>query len=120
MSMQVPIMRQGRILIASVQDALTDQDIVTLQNRLLETVIRTTALGVLVDVSVLDVIDSFGARMLTNIAAAIQLRGAKTVIVGIQPEVALSMVLLGLSIDSVATALDLDAGMALLLRGVPP
>ena len=120
MGMQVPIMRQGKVLIASVQDALTDQDIMNLQSRLLAEVIRTTARGVLVDVSALDIIDSFGSRMLTNIAAAIQLRGAKTVIVGIQPEVALSMVLLGLSFESVATALDMDAGMMMLQREARP
>ena len=120
MGMQVPIMRQGKVLIASVQDALTDQDIMNLQTRLLDEVIRTTARGVMVDVSALDIIDSFGSRMLTNIAAAIQLRGAKTVIVGIQPEVALSMVLLGLSMDSVSTALDMDSGIMLLQREATP
>jgi rsbT antagonist protein RsbS len=118
MSIQVPILRQGTYLIASVQDALSDKDILLLQSRLLAEVVRTRAKGVVIDVSSLDVLDSFGTRMLCDMAAAAQLRGALTVIVGIQPEVALSMVLLGLTMRDVATALDLDAGLDLLHQRV--
>jgi rsbT antagonist protein RsbS len=113
---RVPILRQGKTLIVSIQDALSDGDLLSLQSQLLEQVFATTATGVVIDVSALDVLDSFGTRTLSNIATAVQLRGAQTVIVGVQPEVALSMVLLGLSLPTVSTALDLDAGLALLAR----
>ena len=116
MAIQVPILRQGTTLIASVQDALSDNDMRELQSRLLAEVVKTRARGVVIDVSSLDILDSFGTRMLGDMAAAAQLRGAVTVIVGIQPEVALSMVLLGLTMRNVATALDLDAGLDLLNR----
>lgn len=118
MAIQVPILRQGTTLIASVQDALSDADMLALQNRLLAEVVRSRARGVIIDVSSLDILDSFGTRMLVAIAAAAQLRGAMTVIVGIQPEVALSMVLLGLTMRGVATALDLDSGLDLLNQRV--
>ena len=117
---RVPILRQGKNLIVSVQDALTDQDLTALQTKLLDEVFAVDATGVVIDVSALDVLDSFGTRTLSNIAAAIQLRGARAVIVGIQAEVALSMVLLGVSLPKVATALDLDGGLALLARQRAP
>jgi rsbT antagonist protein RsbS len=120
MRVRAPILRQGKTLIVSIQDALSDSDLLTLQSLLLERVYAASARGVVIDVSALDVLDSFGTRTLSNIATAVQLRGATTVIVGVQPEVALSMVLLGLSLPSVATALDLDAGLALLERRAPP
>ncbi|OED49236.1 anti-anti-sigma factor [Rhodobacteraceae bacterium (ex Bugula neritina AB1)] len=112
MAVRVPILRQGSHLIASIQEELTDSDILNLQTRILDEVVKRQADGVIIDVGALDVIDSFGTRTLAEIAAAVQLRGAKMVIVGIQPEVALSMVLLGLTLDSVPTMLDLDAGIA--------
>lgn len=112
MAIQVPILRQGAVLTASIQEALSDRDILALQGRILSELIRLRARGVVIDVGALDVIDSFGARTLCEIAAAVQLRGARVVIVGIQPEVALSMVLLGLTLQQVPTALNLDAGLA--------
>lgn len=118
MAIRVPILRQGNVLIASIQDALSDSDLLDLQRRLLGEVIARNATGVIIDVSALDVLDSFGTRILSDIASSIQLRGARTVIVGVQPEVALSMVLLGLNMNNVATALDLDAGLAVLGRRV--
>jgi rsbT antagonist protein RsbS len=120
MVIRVPILRQGRTLIVAIQDALSDSDLLALQNQLLEQVFAVNATGVVIDVSALDVLDSFGTRTLSNIAAAIQLRGAQTVIVGVQPEVALSMVLLGLSLPTIPTALDLDAGLTLLGRKAMP
>lgn len=114
MAVRVPILRQGRTLIASVQEDLSDGDILALQTRILDDVIRFRATGVIVDVSSLDVLDSFGTRTLSDIAAAVQLRGARLILVGIQPEVALSMVLLGLTLPGVATALDLESGLAAL------
>lgn len=114
MERRVPILRQSDLLIASIQEELTDSDIVDLQARLLNEVIRARARAVVIDISALDVLDSFGTRMLSEIAASVQLRGAKTIIVGIQPEVALSMVLLGLDLTNVPTALDLDQALDML------
>ena len=117
MAIRVPILRQGLVLIASIQEALSDRDLLDLQSRILGEVVRIRATGVVIDVAALDVIDSFGTRTLSDIASAVQLRGARVVIVGIQPEVALAMVLLGLTLRTVPTALDLDAGLALLADG---
>ena len=114
--MRVPILRQGRCLIASVQDALTDAELRDLQQRLAEQVGTKGARGVVIDVTVLDVIDSFATKTLSTIAHTVRMRGADVVIVGIQPEVAFAMVQLGLTLDGVRTALDLDGGLAL-LRG---
>lgn len=114
--MRVPILRQDRCLIASVQDALSDAELRDLQQRLAEEVGRDGVRGVVIDVTVLDVIDSFATRTLSTIAYTVKLRGADVVIVGIQPEVAFAMVQLGLTLDGVSTALDLDDGLAM-LRG---
>lgn len=114
MTTRIPILRQGSTLIASIQEDLSDSDILLLQNRILDDVIKSGARGVVVDVSAVEVLDSFGTRTLSEIAAAVRLRGARMAIVGIQPEVALSMVLLGLTLQDVPTALDLDRGIALL------
>lgn len=112
--MAVPILKQGPYLIASIQSALSDQDLVQLRDDLAELVGRRRARGVIVDVTALDVLDSFATRTLRAIAYMTKLRGAETVIVGIQPEVALSMVQLGLTLPDVATALDLEEGLAFL------
>ena len=111
--MRVPILRQGGCLIASVQDALSDAELRDLQQRLAEQAGERAVLGVVIDVTVLDVIDSFATRTLSSIASILRLRGAHVVIVGIQPEVAFAMVQLGLALDGVPTALDLDEGLAL-------
>lgn len=112
--MRVPILRQAKYLIASIQSALTDQELLQLRDDLLEQTGRYRARGVVVDVTVLDVMDSFAARTLRSIGHLLNLRGAETVIVGIQPEVAISMVQLGLNLEGVATALDLEEGLAFL------
>jgi rsbT antagonist protein RsbS len=112
----VPILKQGDILIASIQAALSDRDILQLQNDLSERVGSARSRGVVIDLSALDVLDSFATRTLRGIAYATRLRGAETVIVGIQPDVAFAMVQLGLTLEGVATALDLEEGIALLLR----
>ena len=116
MTRQVPILRQKEMLIASVQEELSDSEILDLQTRILEEIARKPTKHVIVDVSLVDVLDSFGTRTLTEIASAVELRGARMAIVGIQPEVAISMVLLGLTLENVPTALDLDDGVALLTR----
>jgi rsbT antagonist protein RsbS len=112
----VPILKQGDVLIASIQAALSDQDLVHLHNELADHVGRFRSRGVIIDVTALDVLDSFAARTLRSVAYTAKLRGASAVIVGMQPDVAFSMVQLGLSLDGVATALDLEDGLADLAR----
>ncbi|CQD05200.1 STAS domain-containing protein [Mycobacterium europaeum] len=114
--MPVPILKQGAILIASVQAALSDSDAERLRYDLMERVSRFRAQGIIVDVTAIDVMDSFAARSLRTIAHMTRLRGADTVIVGLQPEVAFAMVQLGLAFDDMNTALDLEEGLALLNR----
>jgi len=113
----VPILKQGPYLIASVQSALTDADLLDLRNALVERVGKFRSRGVIVDVTALDVMDSFASRTLRDIAHMIKLRGAGTVIVGIQPEVAFAMVQLGLTLEGVPTALDLEEGLTFLDEG---
>ncbi len=115
--MPVPILAQPPYLIASVQSALTDADLIGLQNGLLEEAQRLRCRGVVVDVTALDVMDSFSTRTLQSLAAMLRLRGVQTVIAGIQPNVAMAMVQLGLSMPDVRTALDLDEGLACLQAG---
>ncbi|MBI2700536.1 MAG: STAS domain-containing protein [Mycobacterium sp.] len=112
--MPAPILKQGAILIATVQAALTDSDTERLREDLMERVSRFRAQGIVVDVTAIDVMDSFAARSLRTIAHMTRLRGATTVIVGLQPEVAFAMVQLGLAFDDMSTALDLEEGIALL------
>ncbi len=114
--MQVPILKQGDYLIASIQAALTDADLKQLQDDLVERVSVSRSRGVIIDVTVLDVLDSFACRTLSSIAHMTRLRGAQTVIVGIQPDVAFAMVQMGLRLEGVATTLDLEEGLAWLTR----
>ena len=112
--MQVPILKQGGYLIASIQSVLSDADLIQLRDNLGARVGTYRSRGVIIDVTVLDVIDSFATRMLRGIAHMLKLRGAETVIVGIQPDVAFAMVQLGLTLEGVGTALDLEEGLAYL------
>jgi rsbT antagonist protein RsbS len=114
--MAVPILRRGDFLIASIQSSLADSEVLDLRDDLTERIGKFRARGVVVDVAALDVIDSFVARSLRGIALTAKLRGAETVIVGIQPDVAVAMVQFGLNLAPIRTALDLEEGMALLLR----
>ena len=114
--MAVPILKQGPFLIASIQSALTDTDVLQLRDDVMAQVTKNRSRGIIVDVTALDVIDSFVARSLLAIISLARLRGAETVIVGIQPEVAFAMVQLGMSFEDVWTALDLEEGLALLQR----
>lgn len=116
--MLVPILKQGEYLIASIQSELSDADLLKLREDLVRRVSEARSRGVIVDVTVLDVMDSFATRTLRSMAHMIMLRGAETVIVGIQPEVAFSMVQLGLKLEGVETALDLEEGLALLDRRI--
>ena len=114
--MPVPILKQGQILIATVRNALSDSDTELFRERLMQRVTEYRAQGIIVDVTAIDVMDSFAARSLRTIAHMTRLRGADTVIVGLQPEVAFAMVQLGLAFDDMNTALDLEEGLALLNR----
>jgi rsbT antagonist protein RsbS len=114
--MAVPILKHGDYLIASIQSALTDTDLRQLQDELAAQAGRARARGLIVDVTVLTVMDSYATRVLRGIAHMTKLRGAQTVIVGIQPEVAFAMVRLGLLLEGVATAFDLEEGLAFLDR----
>ena len=114
--MHVPVLKQGDYLIASVQSVLSDADLVQLRDDLAERVGQFRSRGVIIDVTVLDVIDSFASRLLREVSHMLKLRGAETVIVGIQPDVAFAMVQLSLTLEGVGTALDLEEGLAYLDR----
>lgn len=111
---RVSILSEGPYLIASVHTALDDTQLMHFQRELVDRVQRDRAKGIIIDVAALDVLDSFGSRTLRNLAAMAQLRGAQTVIVGISPELAITMVQLGMVLDPVRTALGLDEGLAAL------
>jgi rsbT antagonist protein RsbS len=113
----VPILKQGDALIAFIQAALSDDDLLQLRDELADRVGRMRARGVIIDLSALDVLDSFASRTIRGIAYTARLRGAQTVVVGIQPDVAFAMVQLGLTLEGVATALDLEEGLQLLELG---
>ena len=112
----VSILRQGDTLVASIHTALDDSEMVRFQNDLIEQIGHHRARGVIIDVAALDVLDSFGSRTLRTISEMARLRGAVTVIVGIQPDVAYAMVRLGMGMGTVATALDLEEGLEYLSR----
>lgn len=112
--MDVPILKMGDYLIAAIQGALTDSDLNRLQENLVYSVRRHRSRGVVIDVTVLDVMDSFAARTLRSITLMTRLMGAKVAIVGIQPEIAFSMVQLGLSLEGTMMSLDLEDGIAML------
>ncbi len=111
---RAPILKLGETLIVSVQEALMDADLVGLRDELVADVKKYRASCVIIDVTVLDVLDSFAARTLRHTAQMTQLLGARTVIVGIQPDVAFAMVQLGLTLEGTDTALDLEDALALL------
>ena len=107
----VSILRQGAYLIASIHTALDDSQMVRFQEDLIDQIGQHRSRGVIIDVAALDVMDSFGSKTLRNIGEMARLRGATTVIVGIQPDVAFAMVNLGMGTGSMRTALDLEAGL---------
>jgi rsbT antagonist protein RsbS len=115
----VAILRQGGYLIASVQSDLTDSQVLRLRDELAERVGKQRVRGIIVDVAALDVIDSFVARSLRSIAIAARLRGAETVVVGIQPDVAIAMVQFNLNLEPLRATLDLDEALVLLERLTP-
>ncbi len=110
----VSILRQGHYLIASIHTALDDSRMIRFQQDVIEQIGHHRSRGVIIDVAALDVLDSFGSLSLRNIAEMARLRGALTVIVGVQPDVAFAMVELGMGTGSVHTALDLEEGLVYL------
>src|SRR5690348_9221443 len=114
--MRVPVLQQRDYLIASIQSSLSDRDLIQLRDDLADQIGRRRARGVIIDATLLDLIDSFATRTLRGIAHMLRLRGAETVVVGIQPAVAVTMAQLGLTLEGVGTALDLEAGLSYLDR----
>jgi rsbT antagonist protein RsbS len=112
--MKVPILKQGDCLIASIQNTLNDEDLLWLKDELAQRVGRLRSKGVILDVTSLDVIDSFATRTIRNISDMTRLRGAEMIVVGIQPDVAFAMVQMGLKLSGAETALDLEEGFELL------
>jgi rsbT antagonist protein RsbS len=112
--MRIPILQMGRYLLVTVQIDMHDELAMRLLDDLTERVRRTSARGVLIDISALDMVDSFIGRMLSDIAATSRILDAETILVGMQPAVAITLVELGMSLPGVVTALDVDRGMELL------
>lgn len=113
---RIPILKMGRFLLVTIQVDMHDQLVVALQDDLTDRIARTRARGVLIDISALEIVDSFIGRMLANIAAMSRVLDAQTVVVGMQPAVAITLVELGLSLPGVRTALNVERGMDLLRR----
>jgi rsbT antagonist protein RsbS len=112
--LRVSILAQGAYLIASIHTALDDEHFERFQHDLIDQIGQRRARGVIIDVAALDVLDSFGSRILRDLGQVARLRGAETVVVGIQPEVAFAMVKFGINLDPMHTALDLEEGLGLL------
>jgi rsbT antagonist protein RsbS len=111
---RIPILRMGRVLLVTIQVDMHDQLAVTLQDDLTAKIVETSAAGVLIDISSLEVVDSFIGRILGNIATMSRVLDAQTVVVGMQPAVAITLVELGMSLPGIRTALNVEKGMALL------
>ena len=111
---KVPILKVGDVLIVSIQSDIDDRTVIEMQQRVLEQIERTGARSLLIDISLLEMVDSFTGRMLSDIAAMALIMDAETVVVGIQPAVAITLVELGLELKGVSTALDVDDGLRIL------
>jgi rsbT antagonist protein RsbS len=111
---RIPILKLGRVLIVPIQVDMDDQTVMLLQERILSELERTGARGVLIDISLLEMVDSFIGRMLSDIAAMARIMDARTVVVGMQPAVAITLVELGLELRGVDTVLNVDEGIRLL------
>lgn len=111
---RIPILRMGRLLLVTIQVDMHDRLALTLQEDLSERIVKEGAKGVLIDISALDLVDSFIGRMIGNTAAIARVLDAQTVVVGMQPAVAITLVELGVTLDGVRTALNVERGMALL------
>src|SRR5499427_1683645 len=113
---QIPILKVGRCLLVSIQIDMHDKLAMALQDDLTQKLVETRARGVLIDISALDLVDSFIGRMLSNIAAMARVLDAETVVVGMRPQVAITLVELGLTLTGIQTALSVEKGMSLLNR----
>jgi rsbT antagonist protein RsbS len=113
---RVPILKIGDVLLVSIQVELQDQSVVALQEDLADKISSTGAHGVIIDISAVEIVDSFIGRMFATIASISRLFDADTVVVGMRPAVAITLVELGLTLGEVRTALDLEKGMAVLER----
>ncbi|MBD2891698.1 STAS domain-containing protein [Spirillospora sp. NPDC000708] len=116
---RVPILKIGAVLLVSIQVDLQDQTVLALQEDLAERIVATRARGVIIDITAVDIVDSFIGRMFATIAAMSRLMDAETVVVGMRPAVAITLVELGLSLGGIRTALDLEQGMRLLGAPLP-
>jgi rsbT antagonist protein RsbS len=114
MDQRIPILKMGRFLLVSIQVDMDDRTAMSLQDDLTGRIVKDKAKGVLIDISSLDVVDSFIGRMLANTAAMARILDAETVVVGMQPSVAITLVELGLSLKGVRSALNVERGMELL------
>lgn len=117
---RIPILRMGEYLLVTIQVDMDDQLAVQLQDDLTQAIARSESKGVLIDISALAIVDSFIGRMIANIAGMARILDAHTVLVGMQPAVAITLVELGLSLPGVATALNVERGMELLRRSLQP
>ena len=115
---RIPILRMGNYLLVTIQDDMQDQTALALQDDLSNKISQTAAKGVLIDISALEIVDSFVGRMLGGISGIARIMDATTVVVGMQPAVAITLVELGLSLEGVRTALDVERGMALLEKAL--
>ncbi|KGQ20021.1 Anti-sigma-factor antagonist [Lysobacter dokdonensis DS-58] len=113
---RIPILRMGEFLLVTIQVDMHDQLALTLQDDLAERIRKTSAKGVMIDISALEIVDSFIGRMISTIAGVARIMDAETVLVGMQPAVAITLVELGLSLPGVTTALDAERGMARLRK----
>jgi rsbT antagonist protein RsbS len=111
---RIPILRMGKLLLVTIQVDMHDRLALALQDDLTERIVSDQAKGVLIDISALDLVDSFIGRMISNTAAMARVLDAQTVVVGMQPAVAITLVELGLALTGVKTALNVEKGMALL------
>jgi rsbT antagonist protein RsbS len=113
---RIPILRMGQTLLVTIQVDMQDQTALALQDDLADRIAKTGASGVMIDISALEIVDSFVGRMLASISGIARILSATTVVVGMQPAVAITLVELGLSLEGVRTALNVERGLALLQR----
>ena len=114
---RIPILRMGRLLLVTIQVDMHDRLAMNLQDDLTTRIVTDRATGVLIDISALDIVDSFIGRMISNTAAMAKILDARTVVVGMQPAVAITLVELGLTLEGVSTALNVELGIKMLERG---